>query len=243
MGASRCSWWAIPSRHSTALYVGRVSSSYGVTMLDGGLDGCGLARGDTLGGSGQALGVVQHVLGPCSSTGPGWPALYRSDINQAKPDVSLLVLGPRDLSPREIGGQWSSPGQEAYDAYYRRQLESAVGILTSRGSPVIITSVPYVLATGPQVCIPLPATVTSCPTEEERVAALDRLANQVAAEHPGRVSVLNLGQRLSPQNRFTPTVDGVDVRAADGVHLSEPGGQWLAPWLIPQLISTAKSQR
>ena len=228
--------------HSAALYVGRVSSSYGVMMLDGGLDGCGLARGDTLGDSGQGFGVVQHVLGPCSSTGPGWPAWYRSDINQAKPDVSLLVLGPRDLSAREIGGQWSSPGQGAYDAYYRKQLESAVGILISRGSPVVVSSVPYVMTTGPQVCIPLPATATNCPTEEQRVNALDRLANEVAAEHPGRVSVLDLGQRLSPKDHFTQTVDGVDVRAADGVHLSEPGGQWLAPWLIPQLISTAKSQ-
>jgi hypothetical protein len=32
---------------------------------------------------------------------------------------------------------------------------------------------------------------------------------------------------MSPGGRYTRTIDGVTVRTADGVHLSEPGGEWI----------------
>jgi hypothetical protein len=54
------------------------------------------------------------------------------------------------------------------------------------------------------------------------------------------VAVIDLGRRLSPGGTFVSEVDGVVVRAADGVHVSEPGGEWLTPWLIPQLVATAR---
>jgi hypothetical protein len=36
---------------------------------------------------------------------------------------------------------------------------------------------------------------------------------------------------MSPGGRYTRTIDGVTVRTADGVHLSEPGGEWIK--LVP----------
>ena len=119
--------------HTLALYVGRDASAYGVTFVDGGLDGCGLARGNILGNPGGTLGIAQSVSGPCATTGPGWPSVYRADFSHYRPDLSLLVLGPWDLSSRLIDGHWLSPGQAAYDAYYHDQVSTAVRILTSDG--------------------------------------------------------------------------------------------------------------
>jgi hypothetical protein len=218
--------------HTLAQFVGRVSSTYGVGLIDGGLDGCNLARGDT---------ISLPVSGPCAATGPGWPATYLQNVQRSRPKVSLLVLGPWDQSSRLIGGQWLSPGQPAFDSYYANQLRTAVDILSSEGGRVVVATSPYVRTTGPELCAPPPTTVPVCPTESERVDALDAVARQVAAAEPGRVTVLDLGQHLSPHDRFTSTVDGVVVRAADGVHLSEPGGEWLAPWLLPQLIAAGHS--
>jgi hypothetical protein len=218
--------------HTLAQYVGRVSSSYGVDLIDGGIDGCSLARGDT---------IALPVGGPCAATGPGWPATYQQNVQTYRPEVSLIVLGPWDLSARLINGQWLSPGQPAYDTYYAGQLRTAVGILSSQGGRVVLATAPYVLTKRPEVCAPPPTTVPACPTESERVNALDSVAQEVAAAEPGRVTIINLGQQLSPKQRFTSTVDGVVVRAADGVHLSEPGGEWLAPWLLPKLIEARHS--
>ena len=223
--------------HTLALYVGRDAPAYGVTLVDGGLDGCGLARGNILVNPGGTLGIVLPVSGPCATTGSGWPPLYRADINKDRPDLSLLVLGPWDLSSRLIDGHWLAPGEAAYDAYYHHQMATAVNILTSDGGRVVITTVPYVYSLGTERCAPPPATGAECPSQPERVAALNTLARQVAAANPARVTLIDLSQRLSPDGQYDRTIDGVTVRAADGVHLSEPGGEWLTHWLIPRLLA------
>jgi photosystem II stability/assembly factor-like uncharacterized protein len=223
--------------HTLALYTGRNSPGYGVTLIDGGLDGCDLARGAVLGNPGSALGVPQAGAGPCAPTGPGWPAAYTNDVAKDRPNLSLLVLGPWDLSTRFVNGQWLSPGQPAYDAYYQAQVTTAVNILTADGGRVAITTVPYVHTSGPQRCVPLPATTKDCPTESERVNALNSIAYQEAKDDPHRVTVIDLSKKLSPAGRYARTIDGVTVRAADGVHLSEPGGEWIGSWLFAHIVA------
>ena len=172
--------------HTLATYVGRVSSAYGITLVDGGLDGCGLARGNTLGNPGQPSGVLQITGGPCGSTGPGWTPIYQADLQELRPQLSLLVIGPWDLSARLIGGQWSSPGQEEYDAYYRTQLTRAVQILTSEGGRVAITTAPYLRTVGPAACVPAGTPpLQDCPTLSTRVSALDATARARGGPVPG----------------------------------------------------------
>lgn len=218
--------------HTLALYVGRDSSAYGVVLINGGLDGCALSRGPVPPG----LGQESPVVGPCASTGPGWPALYKADIGKYRPNLSLIVLGPWDLYARFIDGRWMSPGQPDYDTYYRHQLMTAVRILTADGRRVAITTEAYTDA-GPEICVPPPAVVKNCPIESQRISALDAVAREIASANPRRVTLINLGQRLSPDGRYAQSVDGVVIRAADGVHISEPGGEWLTPWLVPLLKS------
>ena len=222
--------------HTLALGLARNASAYGVTLTDGSLDGCALARGSPV----LVGGRPYPVTGPCASTGPGWPAQYQADVATDRPALTLLVLGPWDLSTRVIDGQWSSPGQPAYDAYYRQQVASALRILTAAGGRVAITTVPEVEATGAERCAPLPAAATECPGESERVAALNAAALQAAAPFAAVVTVIDLSRRLSPAGTFAGRVDGAVVRAADGVHLSMPGGEWLTPWLLPQLLAAAR---
>ena len=105
---------------------------------------------------------------------------------------------------------------------------------------MVITTMPEVRTEGPELCVPPPASVRDCPTDTQRVAALNDTARTVASEFPGRVNLIDLDQRLAPNGTFVSTVDGTVVRASDGVHLSEPGGEWLTPWLVPQLIADAR---
>jgi hypothetical protein len=85
--------------------------------------------------------------------------------------------------------------------------------------------------------MPLPATTKDCPTESERVNALNSIAYQEAKDDPHRVTVIDLSKKLSPAGRYTRTIDGVTVRAADGVHLSEPGGEWIGSWLFAHIVA------
>ena len=216
----------------------RNATAYGVAVTNGSIDGCDLARGEPILLKGAPY--VQNA-GPGVATGPGWAAQYQNDVALVHPGVSVLVLGPFDQSTRMINGQWESPGQTDYDRYYVQQITSALQILTSAGGYVVITTAPFVQSTTPQYCAPLPAKVKNCPTEAQRVAAQDTAAKQAAAAFPGKVTIVPLGQHLAPGGKYISTVDGVVVRAADGVHLSEPGGEWLTPWLLPRLTGAAPS--
>ena len=39
------------------------------------------------------------------------------------------------------------------------------------------------------------------------------------------------------ENDHIPSDSAVTVRTADGLHLSEPGGEWLMPWIVPRLLA------
>jgi photosystem II stability/assembly factor-like uncharacterized protein len=212
----------------------RNAPAYGVGITNASSDGCALARGSPILKSGHPF--VQNA-GPCAPTGPGWEAQYAAAVAQLHPALSVVVLGPFDLSTRYIAGQYESPGQSDYDTYFTQQVTSALQILTAAGGRVVITTAPSIRSSGPEYCAPLPATTPSCPSEPQRVKALDAAARQAAAGFVGKVTVVDLGRRISRHGGFTSTVDGVVVRAADGVHLSEPGGEWLTPWLVPQLLA------
>ena len=59
-----------------------------------------------------------------------------------------------------------------------------------------------------------------------RVDHYNALLHQVAAASGGRVVVLDLGAKLDPGGHFTPTIDGVAVRFADGIHVTPAGRCW-----------------
>jgi photosystem II stability/assembly factor-like uncharacterized protein len=217
--------------HTLAMGLARNATAWGIDVIDGSLDGCALVRGSPV-----LIGTDQlAVTGPCAPSGTGWPSQYQSDVSTSRPTLSLLVLGPWDLSTRKIDGQWEWPGESAYDDSYAQLITSAVHLLSADGGRVAITTVPEVRSSGPDLCKPPPSTVTDCPTSTQRVAALDQVARWVVGVLGGKVALIDLSQRLSPNGVFTSQVDGVVVRAVDGVHLSEPGGEWLTPWLMPQL--------
>ena len=51
-----------------------------------------------------------------------------------------------------------------------------------------------------------------------------------------RAAVLDLHTLLDPEGRWTDTVDGIPVRAPDTIHLSDPGADYVARWLMPQAL-------
>jgi hypothetical protein len=48
-----------------------------------------------------------------------------------------------------------------------------------------------------------------------------------------RVTVIDVGSWLSPGGKYSTTVDGVQARCGDGVHLTVAGGEWLAKRILP----------
>ena len=58
-------------------------------------------------------------------------------------------------------------------------------------------------------------------------------AGQPVVDGNNGVTVIDAGAWLSPGGHYATTVDGVQARCGDGVHLTVAGGEWLAKRILP----------
>jgi hypothetical protein len=198
----------------------------GVALDDKGVLGCDLDVGPSL------LGGVVYTGRPGVNCG-SWPTLWSEDVAQARPEVVGLLLGRFEFADHFHDGQWVYVGQPAWDAHLTDELDQAVTVLSARGAHVVIFTYPYI---DP----PLEQANGSIYPENDpaRVVAWNGLLRAVAAAHPKTVTLIDLNRILDPAGHFTTTVDGVSVRwPDDGIHISEAGGQWLQPQILPEIAS------
>jgi hypothetical protein len=187
--------------------------------------GCGIALGSPY----RYLGAVTQDPDNCAR----WPAVFEQAIRKEDPDVVLILVGRWETMDRVHRGRWTHIGDPSYDYYLCGELDRAVGIAAAHGATVVLATEPYNLrAERPDGGL--------WPEDEQaRVDKWNTLLRQVAAGHPDTVQVVDFGARLCPAGRYTTTVDGVSVRS-DGVHLTQEGVHWLAPWLLSQLVAAAQ---
>ena len=223
---------------SLALGLDTNATAYGMVVQNAGLDGCSLAEGGPI----VVHGTQFPVTGACASA-TGWQSIYAGAVASFHPDISMLLVGAWDVATRWYDGAWRAPGDPVFDAYLATQMQTAVSILSSDGGKVAVLTTPYfrpadiappsgpgfdVCGTGPYLW---------CEQEPSRVNAYNTLLRQVAAANPGTVDLIDLNAKLDPGGAYAAVIDGVNVRAADGDHISYPGADWLAPWLMPQLTA------
>ncbi len=198
----------------------------GLDVRDRTMLGCGVARSGPYRYFGQLYPAVSR---DCRD----WPQLWQRAVAADDPDVAFILVGRWETMDRQVGGQWGHVGQPELDAYLRSELELAIRTAGAHGARVVLATEPY-NRRGERLDGSL------FPEDEpERVKAWNALLRDVAADHH-RVQVVELGKRLSPDDEFTWTAGGMQVRS-DGVHLTPSGVQrWIAPWLVPQLIAAVE---
>ena len=160
-----------------------------------------------------------------------WPDAWKAAVDKHDPDVVAVLMSRWEVMDRMRDGRWQRIGEPAYDRYLRDELERAVDVVSARGGRVALVTSPYYKRGEQPNGEPWPQ------DDPARVNRWNALLREVAARRPGSVVVIDLGAHLSPGGKFTRLVDGVAVRAADGVHFTVPGGRWVAPWLLPQLTA------
>lgn len=225
---------------STGLTLGvalTATSPSGVTVDNRALFGCGLAIADGVTAHPPAIALP---MGPaCSSSTPlgdRWPALDARSVAATRPgDVVIFVAGPWDVADLEVGGQLESLASPAFRGSERRALEELVAISTAHGARLELFTMPP--SSGSQ----------------GRWMLYNNLLAAVAADHPRRVSVVAWGRLLSPSGHYRTYVDGVEVKAGNGLHTPAyaPGNpfvdnasqavaqrfyRWVAPRIWPEIL-------
>ncbi len=197
-----------------------MTSKYGVDLIDRSQLGCGIVRGSPF----RYFGDVQPEPPECAT----WPQDWAKDVAQVDPDVVLVVIGRWEVMDRTYKGQWTRIGDNAFDTDLDSELATALSTLSSHGAVVTFATAPY-YKRGEQ-----PNGGLYPEDETWRVDRWNQLLRAFVAQN-GSATLVDLGGLLAPQGKMTYTVDGVTVRASDGVHITPQGGRWLAPQLLPAL--------
>jgi hypothetical protein len=172
--------------------------------------------------------IYPHVYRVCR----GWSGRWREALSIDHPHLAVVMVGRWETMTRMFRGQWRALGDPVYDGYLRRRLEHAIFVAGSTGARVVLATLPY-NRHGERLDGGL------FPEDQpNRVTAWNGLLRDVAAHHPG-VAVLDIGHRITPQDKYTQTAGGYNMRT-DGLHLATDGVRnWIAPWLYPQLVRLA----
>jgi peptidoglycan/LPS O-acetylase OafA/YrhL len=196
----------------------------GIRFTDYSVLGCGIVTG----GPFRVLGKTWPDNPICDV----WPRRWLRQLRAGHPDEVLLMVGRWETVDRFYQYRWQHVGDPAFDRHLAALLSQAITLLGSTGARVVVATEPYNRG-GEQ-----PDGSLYPEDDPIRVTEWNRLVRAVVAAHPG-TQVLDLNRKLCPSGAFTWTVDGVQVRS-DGIHLTQQGVQWLAPWLVRELDHAAR---
>jgi peptidoglycan/LPS O-acetylase OafA/YrhL len=237
---------------STALTLGfglseaSQQTKYHMTILDEGILGCGVAQGTTYTNDGVPGAILGYPCMPDPSRGrcpPGgifsrdqnvpcqeWPSAWQAWIKEFQPNVVVLLAGGSEVYDRVYRGRTTNILNPAFASYVRSELQKAVRVATSQGAVMVLMTAP---------CYDHGEQPDGAPWPEDdpaRVAAYNRLVQRVASQHPGVVYVQDLHSVICPDDTYTDSLNGVQIRQPDGVHFAignEVGGDYLAPAILP----------
>jgi hypothetical protein len=192
---------------------------YGVRLIDKTVLGCDL---DDL--RAIADGNITYPVSPCTA----WRTLWRDQVAQYRPDVVGLLIGRWDITDHLDNGTVVHIGQPAWDEHLAQEIDQAVSIFSGYGAKVVLFTMPFI--DPPQTA---PDGAIYPENEPQRVTEFNQILTSVAKRRSNVVTVIDLNKVLDPEGHFQSVIDGVTVRWADGIHISEPGGEWLQPAILP----------
>ncbi len=198
-----------------------LEDSYGTEVQNGAISGCGMLPGAT---------VLQHWTDPTPvPTVPAcqdWAQRDSASMAASHPDVVALLSGYWESQRWEVGDQVEDLTDPSFAAGVAAQLAQFAALVHQAGAQLVLLSAPYYDDGTPDQVV------------DDYNVLLDQLAQQDGA------TVIDLHGLLDPGNVYSATVDGVTVRAPDGVHLTFDGvTQVLTPDVLPQLVSIGQRAR
>ncbi len=217
------------SRPITVLFVGdsvsqAIAASFGpqdgvpnLVVESAAIPGCGIARGRIVPSS------------PWDWSCEQWPSTWQNAIYQYRPDVTVMLIGAREIFDRQVDGHLYQFGTQDYANYVRGELERGLGILSQYGAPVAMLSTPCYSQDN---VIPW----------AHDIPIVNGMFQSFAAAHPDKVAWLDLESYLCPLSKWEQQLNGAPV-LPDGMHPSQATGDIIWKWLGPQLTQLVNSRR
>jgi peptidoglycan/LPS O-acetylase OafA/YrhL len=208
---------------SVALSMASGLRNAGLDTFPSGYPGCRVIEGSI------KITGFNATFGNCD-----WPTFWPSQIAKANPRVVIMATGGFELYDVRPPGapKFLVPGTPAWARYFHSELQKAVDVLTGGGRFLVVTN--YPCAQAPERA-PRAFAHTGLFNDPRRKAA-NKVLDQVAAENPDRVRLLDLDGFLCPTGVYQSGHARVDPMRIDGVHFSRRGSDLVGRWIARQLL-------
>ena len=204
-------------------------SRYGVSIINRTVLGCDLDNLDAI--------IANHIDMPESSC-RYWRTLWAREIAQSRPDVVGVLVGRWDISDHIDDGKVVHVGQAAWNAHLYNEINGVVTVLSSGGARVVLLTMPDIDADDEA-----PGSAAYAENDPIRVTEFNQILSNVARRRANVATLIDLNKKLDPKGVFQLAIDGVTVRWTDGIHISQPGGEWLQPFILPTVARLGLTSR
>ena len=205
---------------------------YDVDESDQGILGCGVTLSDAQ----ELHGTWIPTAWPCR-THPGTHTtifqLWREDVAAFHPDVVALLAGRWETHNLLRDGRHLNITQAGFQHDVALGLARAVRIATADGAHMVLMTAPCTSSGEQPDGQPWPE------DSPKRLATYNEILRHVATAT--RSTVLDLYSMVCPGGTYQQVVDGVRVRAPDGVHFALTAGPFLAPRVLSVLAAEGRA--
>ena len=209
---------------------------YHVQIVNEGTPGCSLSMQTQI----KVLFYTVAPDAPCDVDNNPASLLqtWRKWVDAYNPDVVVYVARGETFD-QEVGGQWQNIGELGFDSYLANRYRQATAVLVLRGASVVLLTSPYYDSGTSPAGTPWPE---DAPARVTSNATMRQVASSTPSGSDGsRVYVFDLNALVSPGNKFSPTVDQINVRCNDGVHFTRSGGIYVGQRLAPDLATLGQA--
>ena len=158
----------------------------------------------------------------------------RGPSTQFRPNVVMVLAGRWEVMDRLVDGRWSHIGEPAFDAAVRQSLEGGRAGGEARAGPTSCCLTAPCFDSGEQASgLPWPEDDPVRLARYNQFVFRSRLSTRPPSGSSTATAMVCPGGESTP-----PTVDGVQLRDGDGVHIvptpAPPPAHWLAaPFFLP----------
>ncbi|MGW4205300.1 DUF459 domain-containing protein [Streptomyces sp. NPDC004726] len=192
----------------------------GYAVIDGGLRGCGVMSPDAVR---DREDKELKNWDECRA----WPEFWKDQLENAEPDAVLIHVG-WDAVEQRIDGKWLDACDPAYRTRYLKQLASAVAVVDKEAPEAKVLLMNERQFNG---------AITT-----EWGQCFNDVVDDFVKSSAGKAELVDLDAFLCPNGGcLSETPDGKRLYpVGDGVHLTEAGMRFVAPWLEKVLGSSLK---
>jgi peptidoglycan/LPS O-acetylase OafA/YrhL len=215
-----------------------VGSYYGVQIVNAAVIGCGIVEGEA------APVYIENVnlSAPTEKCAGEARSAETSALAKGTPDI--IVWGSTEESTPFVdtpGTTVLDPGTPQWKKVMLQRMDNRLEQFIATGAKVVLLLEP---ARGDVASHKTPPSADDIYYEK-----MNALLVEVAARHPKHVAVVDLAARVCPSGPACPyVVDGMGDNSTgkgsvrpDTIHYGPSGSLWTARWLIPRILTAAKS--